>query len=425
MQRGGLDPRQVPLAGHEAKCLKIIKDVEPIGTVSLVAEDAGFESVPSYRTIIPHPISLASVADKVTGKGASGAKYTYLNDFALDFRRIVGNFYRFNYFADALTAKNRKEVVKILFKFEQCWQSLISELEATRPGMYYKQPLPELKWALAAFDDAVKTKDETGAYLIDSFILPIQLCITDPTELKAYKKVVKRPISFGEIVSNIAEAAYDTLDQVKDDVDRMVNNCSTYWSGQDKGDLGPALIRGALKLQEAFLKSLSASEKAWQAKPSGPLSLLPHYIPGSAPAPAPVAVAPAAQSATLTFSLGGKGGSKSKAVAASASSSAVAVAPPAATPAVLTFTAPKAKPAARGISAPAAVLAPASAPMAASASAVSLAAVSLDAQVPGGIPLPERPAWQLGAEEVWKALKRYVQSAACVTHTHPRLCHAH
>jgi hypothetical protein len=417
MQRGGLDPRQVPLAGHEAKCLKIIKDVQPIGTVSLVAEDSGFESVPSYRTIIPHPISLASVADKVTGKGVSGTKYTYLNDFALDFRRIVGNFYRFNYFADALTAKNRKEVVKILFKFEQCWQGLISELEATRPGMYYKQPLPELKWALAAFDDAVKTKDETGAYLIDSFILPIQLCITDPVELKAYKKVVKRPISFGEIISNIAEAAYDTLDQVKDDVDRMVNNCSTYWSGQDKGDLGPALIRGALKLQEAFLKSLSASEKAWQAKPSGALSLMPHYIPGSAPAvaAAPAPATPAIQPASLTLSLGGKGSSKSK-TAAVAQAAAVPVAAPAPAP-VLTFTAPKAKAAARGISAPAAVPAPIPAPMVASASAASLSAVSLDAQVPGGIPVPARPAWQLGAEEVWKALKRYVQSRFPLPHS--------
>ena len=66
------------------------------------------------------------------------------------------------------------------------------------------------------------------------------------------------------------ECNYDSLEQFSDDIDLLVNNCSTYWSQASKQTTAVALgagavpegvlyIQNAMKLQDAVQKSLSAS----------------------------------------------------------------------------------------------------------------------------------------------------------------------
>ena len=391
MQRGGIDPRQVTLAGNEARCQKIIKDLQSMSGAALVLSDAGFEGVDNYTLYIPHPISLGSVSNKINAKG--NAKYTYLNDFALDVRRIFGNFARFNYYADPHTIKMRKDVLKVLYKFESLWQDLIKDFEKTSPGMFFVQPLPELKWCLSAFDEAVKAKvPNEPRFLIDDFIHPIKLYITDPVEMKAYRSLVKKPISFAEILSKLIECDYDSLDQVKDDVDLIVNNCSIYWSRDTKREIGEEIIKNAMKLQAVFLKSLKASEEECMKKPTGALSLMPRFTP--LPTLPPPVAAP-----VLTLSMGsGKnsGGSKGKSSSSSASSSASSAASGLKSPIKTT----KGK-AAASTAVPAIPVAP----------AIEYAPIPEPPMAMEALGLPlvrERPAWELAAEEVWKALKRYV-----------------
>lgn len=340
MQRGGLDPRQVPITGHEAKCLKIVKDLQSLQSSNLIANDAGFIGVQGYDNIIAHPVSLESVINRVNGKGARGVqKYTYLNDFATDVRRIFGNFIRYNYLADPHTVKLRKDVLKVLFKFEQLWLDLIKGIDATKPGMYYKLPLPELKWCLIAFEEVVKYQIAPKVHVVDNFIYPIHVYYPLGTPgHKEYCSIVAHPISVADIISRFTEAEYADLDQLKDDLDLLVNNCSKYWSRPGKDDMGPGLIESAMKLQEVFLKSLKASETEWKAKQpiSGPVSLMPQL--DTAPA-ATASAAPVAKAATptaapmLTLSLGGgKGGGKGAKGSLSAGNSSGAIAATVAAP---------------------------------------------------------------------------------------------
>lgn len=322
MQRGGLDPRQVPLAGYEPQCLKIVKDLQSMPGASFVATDAGFANVQNYAALIPHPTSFEAIINRVQGKAVGPVKkYTYLNDFALDIRRIPANFFRFNYFADGATVKNRKDFARILFKFEQSWLELQNEIGQSKKGMYFTQPLPELKWCLAAFEEAVKVK--TGEkHPIDDFIHPITFYFPSPADLKAYKSVVKNPICFAEVLSKLVECSYDYLDQVRDDVDAIVNSCSTYWS-QAVADkiLGGELIKSAMQLQTAFLKSLKASETAHVNNPikanapTSNISLMQRYSAapiasgssGTKTAAAPSALVPAAATAAGKGAAAGKG----------------------------------------------------------------------------------------------------------------------
>jgi hypothetical protein len=324
MQRGGLDPRQVAITGHEARCLKIVKELQSLQSASLIASDAGFASVGGYENLIPHPISLESVSNRINGKGTRGVqRYTYLNDFATDVRRIFGNFVRFNYHADAQTVKMRKDVLKALFKFEQMWLDFTRGIDAVTPGMYFKCPLPELKWCLLAFEEVVKCNMSVQPgvlkHLVDDFIFPIHIYYASGSpEHKEYCSIVARPISFAEIVTKFTEAQYSTLEQVKDDVDLLVDNCSKFWSRPGKEDLGPGLIAGAMRLQEAFLKSLKSSEAELRAKPSATsaVSLMPQLR------PTPAAVVPvqlAAPAPVLTLSLGAKGSKGKLALTASTS----------------------------------------------------------------------------------------------------------
>eukprot|EP01032_Pedospumella_encystans_P016544 gene16544-18873_t len=323
MIRGGLDPRQVAFQGYEARCTKLAKELQAMPGAKYVAKDSGFASVPNYADSIPHPISLEGVLNRIQGKGSGDVKkYTYLNDFALEVRRVFGNFIRYNWLAHPETVKLRKEALKVLFKFEQFWYELHQEVEMVTPGMYFKQPLPELKWGLQAFDDVVKVK-VGEKYLIDDFIYHIQYYFPDPADIKKYKAIVKRPMSFGELMSNLVEGSYDSLDDLKDDLDAIVNNCSTYWSRDGLQAGGEALIKNAMALQTAFLKSLNSSEHevSTRGKGAAALSLMPRVTKAT-----PVTAAVAAPSAST-----GKAGSKGKSTASNASAASTVSAAPAPT----------------------------------------------------------------------------------------------
>ena len=289
----------------------------------------------------------------------------------------------------------RKDVLKVLYKFESLWQDLIKDFEKTSPGMFFVQPLPELKWCLSAFDEAVKAKvPNEPRFLIDDFIHPIKLYITDPVEMKAYRSLVKKPISFAEILSKLIECDYDSLDHVKDDVDLIVNNCSIYWSRDAKREIGEEIIKNAMKLQAVFLKSLKASEEECMKKPTGALSLMPRFT----PLPTLPTLPPPVAAPVLTLSMGsGKnsGGSKGKSSSSSASSASSA-----ASGLKSPIKTTKGK-AAASTAVPAIPVAPAI-----EYAPIPEPPVAMEAL---GLPLVrERPAWELAAEEVWKALKRYL-----------------
>jgi hypothetical protein len=250
MLKGQSDPRQVLFASYEARCTKIVKEISAIQIAKYFESASGYESLPHYKLRIPHPTSFADVKSRIEGlpigkTSKKSTKYVYLNDFALDVRRIVGNSIRFNYQADSVTKSIRKEVLKVLWKFESLWLTLLKEIDRTTPNMYFTQPLPELKYGLLAYEELVKQTSHAGegVFAVDAFIDPVSVTIQDPVALKGYLKVVSRPLSFGEILSKLIECEYDVLDELMEDVDLIVNNCSNYWSLEINAEGGGDYIK--------------------------------------------------------------------------------------------------------------------------------------------------------------------------------------
>jgi hypothetical protein len=326
MQRGGLDPRQVPLEGYESRCDKILKELQGLQGGVYIADDAGFESIPNYRSIVPHPVSLGSVKRNVHGKG-SGAlkKFTYLNDFAREVRRIFGNFLRFNYYPDADTAKLRGTMKNVLFKFESWWLDLQKDIQATQPGMYFVQPLPELRWCLSALEDTLKVTyatisastvpAERDKHIVHDFMYPITSYILDPVELKKYRGLVKNPTCLGDLVSNLVEGEYSAggLPQLQAEFDLLVRNCTVYWSQPTKREAGgEELIRGAELLRSTFEGSLAAIKELANISGAGAGK-------SKSGAGASLALMPRISSGIVPGSgTGGTGNNKSKAVSTAA-----------------------------------------------------------------------------------------------------------
>ncbi|KAJ1398721.1 hypothetical protein B484DRAFT_406555, partial [Ochromonadaceae sp. CCMP2298] len=226
MFRGGLDPRQVPIQGLEGRCNAFLDEISKRGVCRYMLLDAGFLGVDDYEPSAPAGAGAARPGQGV-GRG-QGDKYLYANEFAFDVRRVLGNFLRYNF-----DLKARRSSADVLLRFEQWWAALQQELQASTPGhFYFQQPLPELRWLLAAYDELVKIK------------------------LQNYLALVPSPICYGDIVSAAVEGECANFASLKADVRRIHANCTIYWS-QEQG--GQAVIDDALRLEKALLGSLESS----------------------------------------------------------------------------------------------------------------------------------------------------------------------
>jgi hypothetical protein len=71
---------------------------------------------------------------------------------------------------------------------------------------------------------------------MDAFIDNIEVYIGDEL-LREYKSVIRKPISFGEIMSKLITCDYKDLSAMIEDVDLLVQNCTKFWS-IDRGNNG-------------------------------------------------------------------------------------------------------------------------------------------------------------------------------------------
>ena len=66
-------------------------------------------------------------------------------------------------------------------------------------------------------------------YSIDDFIDRIESYLRDDG-LREYKRIVKSPICFGEIISKLISCDYKDYSSLIGDVDFLVKNCAIFWS---------------------------------------------------------------------------------------------------------------------------------------------------------------------------------------------------
>lgn len=270
------DPRQVLINGYESRCLKIVKELSSLPGSIYVIPDVDLSTYPDYPKRVPHIMSFSRITSTLNNSGnnngssSSNKKYIYLNEFALDVRRIAANFLRYNYYVSSSYVKLRKDILRLLYKFEELWYTFQLEIGDVGRGMFFTQPLLELKACLSAVEEVVKTlssassptsKDTSSTallYAIDSFMNPIDFYLSG-NDLKQYRQIVKAPLCFGDIISKLAECSYMHIDELKGDLEVMVSNCCKFWSVQpDDATRGQTYIKDAKLLQAAFLKVVNS-----------------------------------------------------------------------------------------------------------------------------------------------------------------------
>jgi len=270
------DPRQVLINGYESRCLKIVKELSSLPGSIYVIPDVDLSTYPDYLKRVPHIMSFSRITSTLNNSGnnnsssSSNKKYIYLNEFALDVRRIAANFLRYNYYVSSSYVKLRKDILRLLYKFEELWYAFQLEIGDVGRGMFFTQPLLELKACLSAVEEVVKTlssasspssKDSSSTallYAIDSFMNPIDFYMSG-NDLKQYRQIVKAPLCFGDIISKLAECSYMHIDELKGDLEIMVSNCCKFWSVQpDDATRGQTYIKDAKLLQAAFLKVVNS-----------------------------------------------------------------------------------------------------------------------------------------------------------------------
>lgn len=83
-------------------------------------------------------------------------------------------------------------------------------------------------------------KESEKKYTIDDFIDRIESYLRDDS-LREYKRIVKSPICFGEIISKLIVCDYKDYSSLIADVDYLVKNCATFWS-VDRGTTTVAIF---------------------------------------------------------------------------------------------------------------------------------------------------------------------------------------
>lgn len=80
---------------------------------------------PEYAVFIPNPISLSEIREKLKSEYASTNDFrrTYVSpvQFAIDFRRVISNFLRYNW-NDKSLQLHRNEARKLLYDFEDAFE---------------------------------------------------------------------------------------------------------------------------------------------------------------------------------------------------------------------------------------------------------------------------------------------------------------
>jgi hypothetical protein len=253
----------------KAKCEQILRELMKMEYAKILMEPVDLLSYPAYGIIIPHPMDFSTMLSRLQKVG--GTAYNHHNEFALDARRVVGNFLRYNCTKDDF--KLRQFMVKILTKFEKLWQKL--EETTNSAEFIFSKPMASLPQLLGGIEELYKTDG------IMNFIYPSRYYFQGP-ELTEYLKVIRRPMDVGSVVSNIIEGLYTTNQDIIDDMSLIANNCKTYWAAN--------MVNGKLTADaEEYIRQSAALKDCM-------VRVVQSAAGQSAATPAPAAVAPKATS---------------------------------------------------------------------------------------------------------------------------------
>ena len=182
--------------------------------------------VKDYREKISSPMDLSSMSSKLDKD-----QYSTIGDFVNDLRLIAANCLQYNTIVDD---SFRPIAVNFLSTAEELVKFFVARPEL--PTVTYPSLLHSWKECVSVIDELVNmTNPENGLQTIWFFLFPVTyFCGGEYPE--GYLNKVKRPIDFGTIIQNLLVAGkYTTVAAFAADCRRVVENCRTYYAGNDEG----------------------------------------------------------------------------------------------------------------------------------------------------------------------------------------------
>ena len=307
--------------GYEAKCEAILAGLESMAGTKWFLSPLDPASIPGYLLYVTEPIDIITIRKKLgistaTTSGSGHIKrYHSHNEFAYDFRTMIGNFLRFNSIPSS--SKLRRDVIRVLHSFETAWMKLSSEITSNMSTVSFAQPLAELKELLNAVEEVLKV---SVTLLSDCILLCLILTCRihniipnfnmysnqspqvnsgwsmvgnakgqaasvfmsiranfNEDGWKRYQSAVSTPVGFGDIIGRIVTGITTTtttrtqgpssysLALAREEMSRMAENTQAYWTWEAKQAGSSSMseyqmyIDDAILLRDVFLKHAVAS----------------------------------------------------------------------------------------------------------------------------------------------------------------------
>lgn len=197
--------------------------------------------VDDYRAKVPHPMDFGTISSKLE-KG----EYADVASFVLDVRRVFANCLRYN---TTIQDSFRPLARDMLMSAEQIL-ALFVAAPAAYPRLLYCWKL-----TLSLLDTLLNmTNPSDGFQTAHYFMHPVSYYVGGafPPD---YLAVIKTPMDFGTITSNLFEGTYQTVPEFVTDCKLVVDNCRTYYAGREDGQL---FIELADRLDGLMVQQLNA-----------------------------------------------------------------------------------------------------------------------------------------------------------------------
>ena len=177
------------------------------------------------------------------------SKYSTVDEFVLDLRRIAANYLQFNSNIDDRFRPNALEFHT--FVEDHC-KIFIAEQEL--PKVVYPSLLYCWSDCVNVLDELINMKNpEDEQQTAFTFLHPVRyLCGGAFPE--GYTEKVKKPLDFGTIVQELLTGHYYSVEEFAADCRQVIENCRKYYTGDD--ELATFIIETADRISSSMEKNL-------------------------------------------------------------------------------------------------------------------------------------------------------------------------
>jgi hypothetical protein len=222
-----------------------------------------------YRAKIKHPVDISRIITKL-----ENGSYASLSDFVLDIRRISANCLRYN---TSMKDTIRHSAVKVLKTAEDLMTVFLAAPDGSYSKLLYCWPL--CVNVIDTLCNIVNPND--GQQTILYFLHPVSFYCGGQFP-PGYLDVIKKPMDFGTVVTNLIEGKYQSVAEFATDCRLTINNTRTYYGDKDDGAIFLDQANQLDKVLSSQLDQLARYDKSSKGQADrqrSRLSALPMYKP--------------------------------------------------------------------------------------------------------------------------------------------------